>query len=479
MCGLGWVCRWRISPVGLYYQYLFIYLFTNSFKHMPTHTDTLRLSLAGGPRTARQLADSAGISQPTVSRVLTQLGADVIRMGRARSIQYALRDRNRGLPDIPVYRVTREGGLMALGTLVPVRPEGFVMVQTDGVSLHSDGLPWWLFDMRPQGYLGRAYAARHHTALGLPERLGDWTDTHVLRALTAQGHDSVGNLLLGDVARNQFLAQPEPVPIAQNGTCAAYARLARRAANGEVPGSSAGGEQPKFVAYVQRPDGPAHVIVKFSEAEAGPVSTRWRDLLRVEHRALQTLAAHGVAAAPSRLLEDAAQTFLEVRRFDRLSAHGRLGLISLGALDAEFAGLGGRWPDIAQRLAEERIITGEAATTTSLLWAFGALIGNTDMHGGNLSFVAENGRPYALAPAYDMTSMAFAPGSGGGLRDTLAPVSLLPEIPNAVWHAALQLARDCLARLLADTGFSVRFAPCLGALSAHMAEAATRIARLA
>lgn len=446
---------------------------------MSTHADNLRLSLASGPRTARQLSDSAKISQPTVSRALTELRGDVIRMGRARSIQYALRDRTRGLPDIPVYRVSREGGLMALGTLVPVRPEGFVMVQADGVSRHSDGLPWWLFDMRPQGYLGRAYAAHHHTALGLPERLGDWTDTHMLRALTAQGHDSVGNLLLGDVARSQFLAQPEPVPITQDGACAAYARLARQTANGEVPGSSAGGEQPKFVAYVQTPDGPAHVIVKFSEAEASPVSTRWRDLLRVEHLALQTLAGHGVAAAPSRLLADAAQSFLEVRRFDRVGAHGRLGLISLAALDAEFAGLGGRWPAIAQRLAAESVITREAAATTCLLWAFGALIGNTDMHGGNLSFVAENGRPYALAPAYDMTAMAFAPGSGGGLRDTLAPVSLLPEIPNATWHTALPLARNCLARLQRDTGFSPRFAPCIAALEIHVAEAATRIARLA
>jgi hypothetical protein len=34
------------------------------------------------------------------------------------------------------------------------------MVQADGVALHSDRLPWWLFDMRPQGYLGRACAWR-------------------------------------------------------------------------------------------------------------------------------------------------------------------------------------------------------------------------------------------------------------------------------------------------------------------------------
>jgi general secretion pathway protein E len=42
------------------------------------------------------------------------------------------------------------------------------MVQTDGVSTHHEGLPWWLIDMRPQGFLGRAYAHRHASSLGLP-----------------------------------------------------------------------------------------------------------------------------------------------------------------------------------------------------------------------------------------------------------------------------------------------------------------------
>jgi hypothetical protein len=141
---------------------------------------------------------------------------EVVRIGAARSIQYTLRDTTRGLPDIPIYRVDTEGRIRQLGTLVPVRPEGFVMRQENGVTLHSDGLPWWLFDMRPQGYLGRAYAARHGAELGLPERLSDWTDTHALRALLVHGHDVVGNLLLGDIARDRFLAASVPVPIAEN-----------------------------------------------------------------------------------------------------------------------------------------------------------------------------------------------------------------------------------------------------------------------
>lgn len=35
--------------------------------------------------------------------------------------------------------------------------------------------------------------------------------------------------------------------------------------------------------------------------------------------------------------------------------------------------------------------------STVRLWAFGMLIGNTDMHHGNLSFISSHGRPYQLA----------------------------------------------------------------------------------
>lgn len=103
----------------------------------------------------------------------------------------------RGLPEIAVYRVDAEGRLRRLGLLVPVYPEGFVMRQDDGKTLHSEGLPWWLYDMRPQGYLGRAYAARYGAALQLPERLVDWTDTHALRALLAHGGDSGSEICFG------------------------------------------------------------------------------------------------------------------------------------------------------------------------------------------------------------------------------------------------------------------------------------------
>jgi hypothetical protein len=47
--------------------------------------------------------------------------------------------------------------------------------------------------------------------------------------------------------------------------------------NGAIPGSSAGGEQPKFTAYCGERS--AHVIVKFSPLGDDAVARRWRDIL--------------------------------------------------------------------------------------------------------------------------------------------------------------------------------------------------------
>jgi HipA-like protein/regulatory ArsR family protein len=437
------------------------------------------MQLSRGPLSARQLVENIGISQPTISRTLNKLGDEVVRIGTAQSIQYVLRDTARGLPDIAIYRVDAEGRIRQWGTLVPVRPEGFVMCQEDGVTLHSDGLPWWLFDMRPQGYLGRAYAARHGAELGLPDRLTDWTDTHALRALLVHGYDVVGNLLLGEVARDRFLSTPIPEPIPGGQKAEEFARLALEAARGEMPGSSAGGEQPKFTACAMTPDGPRHVIVKFSEPEEGPVSDRWRDLLLAEHLALETLRQANIPAAKTQILDHGNQRFLEVERFDRIGNLGRRALISLAALDAEFVGAGtGGWPLIARRLAASGQIRPDAADGADMLWAFGTLIGNTDMHSGNLSFISGHGRPYAIAPAYDMTPMVFAPRSGGGLPDAIPEATIHAGVANEIWRRTETLARAFLTRAMAETGFSHRFGPCLAALQHHLEAASSKIERL-
>jgi hypothetical protein len=244
-------------------------------------------------------------------------------------------------------------------------------------------------------------------------------------------------------------------------------------------GSSAGGEQPKFATYAQQNDGAAHVIVKFTALTDTPVSERWRDLLLAEHLALEVLHEHGVLAARTSLIDHGAQRFLEVSRFDREGPLGRRALFSLQALDAEFVGVAGHWPQVVRALAREGVVESQAVPQTEVLWAFGTLIANTDMHLGNLSFMSEQGCPYQLAPAYDMTCMAFAPTSGGDLPVRELSLSINSEVPAPAWQKALLMATDFVERLRAHSALSAGFAVCLDALVARMETARSRIARLA
>lgn len=447
---------------------------------MPTHAELLRLRLAAGPQSGTQLAKELGISQPTVSRALATMTEEVIQLGLKKGSRYALRDASRGFADEPVFQVDAQGKLKPWGVLSPVRPDGYVFTPADGPQVHSIGPPWWLHDMLPQGYLGRAYAAHHAASLGLPSTLKEWTDSHAMRALLVHGHDLVGDLLIGPISREKFIAMAEPTALSMADKPAAYARLAMAAALGESPGSSAGGEQPKFTAYAHTLAGPAHVLVKFSERPDSPVSQRWRDLLWAEHLALNTMRQAGMAAAVSAVVDHQDQRFLEVMRFDREGALGRKGVVSLRALDAEFVGSAHQaWPVLVQTLACMGVVSPQAVDTTELIWAFGVLIGNTDMHAGNLSFVSGPARPYQLAPAYDMSPMAFAPNLGGKLPNVVPPAVLHAGVRNSHWHQALTMAQGYLAALRNCDQFSADFSECVDALQGHIDNASQQIARLA
>ena len=185
---------------------------------------------------------------------------------------------------------------------------------------------------------------------------------------------------------------------------------------GESPGSSTGGEQPKFTAAVQRSGEVEiieHVIVKFSPQVDTPNGRRWADLLICEHLALEVLARNQIAAAHTSILETGRRVFLEVLRFDRVGLKGRRPMATLAALDGDLGMLDQNWTAVAHELGRLRQFSAADVKTVEILDLYGALIGNTDRHHGNLALAWRFDQAHALLAANDMLPMLYRPNAHG------------------------------------------------------------------
>jgi hypothetical protein len=396
--------------------------------------------LAKGPATRRELQAVLGSSQPTLARALGRMEARVLRMGLGRATRYAMRRPVRELGDIPVYRVDTHGRVRRIGQLVAVHPDGVwyedLEAGRDGL---YPGLPWFIADLRPQGFLGRLFARRCRDR-GLPERLSDWNDDHVLYALATLGEDQPGNLVLGDESheRWQRLRHEGPRVIPDSGRAAEFRQRTAAVLAGEPPGSSAGGEQPKFGAAIGERGQIRHCIVKFSPPYREPMGRRWADLLIWESLAKDVVRRAALPAAETVVFDDGERVYLQVLRFDRVGPIGRRGVVSLGALDDAFVGQRRTWSATAESLARLGWISQQDAARAAWLEGFGRLVANTDMHFGNLSVLHEGERPLALSPAYDMLPMAYAPRATGEMTD--APLEP-PALPPQAYAQATGIAR--------------------------------------
>lgn len=382
------------------------------------------------PRAATDLATALGVSVPTLHRMLHELEPGVLTRGQARRTRHALRRSVRGHnADWPLYAVDEQGRGSLLGRLELVQPAGAWLDLAGTVwPMPAEmqggwwpGLPYPLYDMRPQGYLGRQLARAEAARLAVAPDPQAWNDDEIVHVLAHAGSDTSGNLILGDPAYQRWLDHKlaPPEPIRPQHLTRAYARLAEEAVARGVPGSSAAGEFPKFPALRElKGSATPHVLVKFSGAGRGAAVQRWSDLLVCEHLALEHAATMpGVQAAKSRIVQDEARTFLEVERFDRHGDFGRSPLVCLATLDATFVGsTASDWPARAAALAAPglALLDADALHRVECLWWFGQLIANTDMHAGNLSFTSGGsaGR-LQVAPAYDMLPMLHAPLAGG------------------------------------------------------------------
>ena len=393
------------------------------------------------------------------------------RLGAARQTQYALRRNVRNLgTSWPLYRIDEQGRSHAAGELRALHggfrllpagdpPAWLAREYPTGV---FPGLPFFLQDAAPQGYLGRTVAREVSPRLGVPADPRSWQGDDVLAYLLSEGDDLPGNFVLGDRALEQALRRLDTLPdtaIPANDRASIYPERAAAAQRGELIGSSAGGEQPKFLLTVRRPGGAfVPVLVKFSAAETSPVSRRWADLLLCEHHAAEILSAHRIACVRTQVLEAGGRRFLEVERFDRTETGGRRGLLSLAAIeDGLVEGSAPDWLASATLLESAGWLAADEARELRWRWCFGDLIGNSDMHRSNTSLSFTDEVPFRLTPAYDMLPMLCAPGSQGELgQRAFAPRPPLPAMA-AVWAEVVPAALAFWARVTADERISPEF----------------------
>lgn len=241
------------------------------------------------------------------------------------------------------------------------------------------------------------------------------------------GHDVLGNLIIGD----RSLAAIMPTGRADS---TRYDELAELSLSGETAGSSAGGEHPKFVS--------GNCIVKFSPLlDGSSVATRWSDLLVAEHCSTVVMSDHGILAPVTRIIQSDVRTHLESDRYDRAGTIGRLAVVSMGAIDDEFVGSRRSWATTANLMLKNKMLAEDVASKIDTIQQFGVLIGNSDMHFGNLSFFFEGLiRPeLRLAPIYDMLPMRYAPEKGE-LVDRGDPVIESDNQLSIALPAAIEMA---------------------------------------
>ncbi len=422
---------------------------------------TILECLNNSPATSNELQRATGLSQPAVSRQLNSMGGRVIKLRDGRGFRYYLTSNAFGADDrLPLYMVDPHGNNAIVAYVRPLASGGFFLQPCTGmpsVLLGDkrnglfDDLPYFLDDLRPQGFLGRQIAEQisniSHEFPADPRR---WSVDHVGRYLISNGDDLPGNFKFGQqahlrVRRSHSVVTPDD-----------YHRYADEVMQGMVPGSSAGGEQPKFTAYTAER---GHVIVKFSPPKHEALGRRWRDILLTEFHAVESIRAWDFPAAETRIFEQEGRLFLESQRFDRSGEFGRLPLVSLMAVDNEFIGSGSTWPTVMSALERRNLVSWQHVFDAEFLWCFGRLINNTDMHLGNLS-LSIDGDVFRILPIYDMCSMGFTPRGG-----EVPPFSFLPPtldgdvlvLQRKALESVKEMAHSFWERVSADPRISVEF----------------------
>ena len=443
----------------------------------------------GGPLPAAVLGRELGVSQPSISRLLAEAGDRIVRIGRARATRYALAHPiGRAGSHWPLYRIDEHARAERLGELYALRGGGY-WFETSAprpALMHGDfadgvfpGLPWFLDDQRPQGFLGRAFGRRVAPDIQANPDIALWNSEDIVLALLRHGDDAAGDLVLGEDslrrAREAIVDRTDGV--ARVDRRQRYPEFAQAVLRGEAVGSSAGGEQPKFALDLVQGTQVLPVIVKFSDRIDTPGGRRWGDLLVCEHLAGEVMREHGLPAASSEILAADGRVFLQSTRFDRTPARGRRGLVSLAALDAAFYGHGRiDWWRYAPALERDGWLDAHAARLLRRIGWFGALIANSDMHLGNAAMQLQDTRPLPLAPVYDMLPMTFRPASNGEIVERRYPIALPAPEHVSDWLDVAPAAQAFWQRVAVDERISPAFRAIAADADASVARAFAHLA---
>ena len=377
----------------------------------------LGLLLRFGPRSAQELMAALGISQPTLSRTI-RVFHDVLtsfRVSSDRTPKYALLRKLPGGLNArqSIYRISSTGSMEPFAS-VEFLSGGTTLESTASGNTLYDGLPPYMAFASPSGFLGRQVARAAALEMQFPESLKDWGDDHRIAYLFTRGLNLAGNLVYGETSLQREMEFRKARAIPADAKSAHFVAMANQLKDAAY-GSSAGGEQPKFLSLAEDT---GHVIVKFAKR-----GSRMADLLPLEHAALRSLEAVGVPAAQTQLSQAGDYIFLEVQRFDRVGRHGRVGMLSCGAIDDEFFGARDTWSEFAARCEQARYLTAREARHIDVMAAFSELIGNGDRHFENISMLLGDDGEYAgVAPAYDILPMRYA-SIGGGVDPDLTSIS--------------------------------------------------------
>lgn len=420
---------------------------------MPKKTDFERLAFdfrrfvikkQGGKTGRQEAAAELKISQPTFSRLVQRMREEILVVGSGRATQYALK---RNIPDIgfvvPLFEVGENGLVSHIADLHGIEPGGFYL---EGKKPPWPGrffadLPYFMEDLRPSGFLGRLIPKRYPDLRG-PDDIRYWNTNHCLKYLTRYGWDLIGNLIIGQPAFERHLQNVDkPITLVPpHRRRDIYPRLAEQVLAEGPAGSSAGGEQPKFMA-VRGDAQKTPVMVKFSPPLGNPAAKRWADLLVSEHLAHRVLNKHRMVSLKSKIIRGEKRLFLEVERFDRIGLKKRRGIISLFALCMEHAGTLGSWAEMGRKLADQKIMNQALLQQIRRLDLFGDLIANTDKHPSNLSFFTKNLQVENLTPVYDMLPMLYRPEQSQILERRFEPPTPNPAEAD-IWPSVLNAALD-------------------------------------